>query len=175
MSKIIIKDMKKLKSFCDIYGTPEDACNDFIKLHYGHLKDVKKLVERYKKHKSNDRLYYYGMYLWIFKLPQMINKYYDTNIFTTKKINEQLIITNGNSFSDGFAGVKVKKMSYDDYYILEIVDGENGQLFCKTYKKLPTIKQLEYDTVFKYILDNNYNKNNKYKKSVYELFNIKQY
>ncbi len=168
--KMMINNMQELKGFCEKYNSIESMCNDFIKLQYGKLKDMKKLIERYKNYKPNDNLYYLGCYIWRFKLPEMINKYYDSKIFTSKRLDQQIIVSHGHNFADGFAGITIKKMSYSDEYILEILDGENGQQFCKTYKELPTKDNLIYDTLFKHILDNNHNTDKQYKLSIYEMF-----
>lgn len=92
---------------------------------------------------------YFEVYKRNFKLPKILNMYYKSDVFTEQKVTKAMILEQGRNFEDGFSGVKVKNNCYTNDYVIEVVDGEKGQVFCKKYKgSLPTIEQILVDSVF---------------------------
>lgn len=92
---------------------------------------------------------YFEVYKRNFKLPKLLNDYYNPEILTESAVKRAMILQHGRNFEDGFSGVKVKNNCYTNDYVIEVVDGEKGQVFCKKYRgSLPTIEQILVDSVF---------------------------
>lgn len=145
-------------------------CNDYLKSTLDGDKIANRLVNKYVDNNINynkDTLYF-DMYSNYILLPKMLKEYYKSNIFNVIAINKALILEHGRNYSDGFSGIRIKKMSYTNDYIIEVVDGERGQLFCKTYKRFPELNQLIYDSIFYNVLCNDDTK--EYKPSLIDLF-----
>lgn len=99
--------------------------------------------------KETDENKYFEIYKRYFKLPKMLNMYYGQDIFNESSVKKAMILEQGRYFEDGFSGVKVKNNCYTNDYVVEIVDGEKGQVFCKKYEgSLPTKEQILIDSVF---------------------------
>lgn len=145
-------------------------CNDYLKSTLQADKIANKLINKYiaDNPKYNESTLYFDMYSNYILLPKMLKEYYKSNIFTESAINKALILEHGRNYSDGFSGIRIKKMSYTNDYIIEVMDGERGQLFCKTYRKLPELNQLIYDSIFYNVLCNDGSK--EYKPSLIDLF-----
>ena len=160
MAKITNKPYKTIQDLQELsksFSTPELLCNHVLECVTKKDKIMKKLVAKYIDRYpefSESKTLYFDTFKDYIKTVRMINDYYDTKIFTEFKINQALILEHGRNYPDGFSGLRIKKMSYSSDYIIEIVDGECGQQFIKTYNKLPTKEQMIYDSVFPDILFN---------------------
>lgn len=108
-----------------------------------HLKKLNDLVKSY-----NHDYPYYSLYKEKFLLPKLITQYYINSIFTEEKVRKGFIVTHGRDFTDGFSGIFIKNKNYTNRFVIEIKDGERGQLFCKTYDGLPTIERLIIDSFY---------------------------
>lgn len=177
MSKIVkrpYKSIKDLEKLSKKFVTPELLCNYVLAYELKTDKIMKKLVDKYIGYcaeNKNSPTLYFDVFKEYIKTPKMIKEYYKKSIFTESKINSSMILEHGRNYPDGFAGIRVKKMSYTTAYIVEILDGENGQQFIKTYTALPTIEQLIFDSVFPDILFND--SSNEMKPSILDFYKDK--
>jgi len=165
------KTIEDLQQLSKQFKTPELLCNNKLEYACKNDKIMIKLISRYKEAHPNynsDTLYF-DTFKDNIKTVRMINDYYDKNIFTETKIERAMILESGRNYADAFSGIRIKKMSYTNDYIIEILDGELGQCFIKTYKRLPTAKQMIYDSVYPDILYNDDSKT--YKPSIIDFYN----
>ncbi len=129
-----------------------ELCEHKLDKHFNAKVNKKHIakMENFKSRIAEDiKFKYYEVYKRYFKLPKMIDKYYDSSIFTKERVQKAMILDNGRNFEDGFSGIKVKNNSYTNNYVVEVVDGERGQVFCKRYEGgLPTKEQIIIDSVF---------------------------
>lgn len=143
----------EIESYIKLNGvkSPMDLCER--KLNHSFQLDINKWfiqrLEMFKSRISEEvKFKFFEVYRKYFKLPRMIDLYYDSSIFTESKVRSAMILEHGKNFVDGFSGVKVKNNCYSNEYVVEVVDGENGQLFCKKHMCLPTKEQLIIDSAF---------------------------
>lgn len=168
------KTIPELQELSKQFSTPELLCNYVLEYSLKNDKIMNKLINKYIElypENSNSNTLYFDVFNEYIKTPRMIKEYYKKDIFTESKINKSLILEHGRNYPDGFSGIKVKRMSYTNDYIIEIVDGENGQQFVKAYRQLPTQDQLIYDSVFPDILYNDGCK--PYKPSIMDFYSSK--
>jgi N-acyl-D-aspartate/D-glutamate deacylase len=170
--KKLFNNVKELKEYIikNNFKDVKTFCNHVLEHYTANTKIMNKLINKYKEcnREDSDSNIYFNTYSSYMLLPELLKKCYDSKIFTPSKIDRALILEHGRNYPDGFSGIKVKRMSYTNDYIIEVVDGERAQLFIKTYRYLPTLDQLIYDSIFDTVLFNDGSK--EYKPSIIELF-----
>lgn len=162
-----INNISELTEYAKRFACVEELLNDYLIFHLKNDKTFKKFIKRYNEYKPDSKYPYYEIYLWQFKIPHMMELYWDDKIFTPKKVEDAMILKHGCNHPDGWAGIQIKKLAYRQGWIVEILDGCNGQQFIKSYKEFPTKEQICQDSIFNPLL---YNDGKEYKPSLKELF-----
>ena len=143
------EELSKLYEESKKFKTIESFINYLILKTTDFSKNMQKQIQNIKSENP-----YFDFVKTHFIAPNLIEKNW-TNTISKKRVENGSIFEIGKNYPDGFPGIKIKKSSYRNRWLFELVDGERGQQFIKTYDKFPNKKQVLLDSIISLLLPQN--------------------